>query len=68
VAVRLSYHRAEPARLEDVYLKYLEGNGGPLGTWSDGNGKGEGAAGGDNSATCKTHAALVAPTPAGAGG
>jgi len=24
VAVRLSYHKAEPERLEDIYLNYLE--------------------------------------------
>ena len=28
VAVRLSYHRGEPDRLEDVYVNYLEGNAG----------------------------------------
>ena len=52
VAVRLSYHAQEPERLEDVYLKYLEGKGAPLGTWSDGNGKADGSST-DNSATCK---------------
>ena len=39
VAVRLSYHPNEPARLGDVYAYYLKGKSGALNGWGDGVGR-----------------------------
>ena len=43
VAVRLSYHPNEPARLGDVYAYYLKGKSGALNGWGDGVGRVKGA-------------------------